>query len=897
MSWFRDIFLSPRKAEADRLFDAAGDLYRRSSFREALSIYDRAFAIYRELRERESEARVLGNMANIHRILGDFAQAMQYQEQRLSIARELGHRPIEGRALGDIGALHEAQGNLAQALQHYRQHLAIAEETRSPVDQANALGNIGNAHFLMGDFDDALECQMRSLAITEKGTEGESLVLSAIGNIYLAKSEFSKSVEYQRRSLEAGVRLGNLQLQGYASGNLGMALMLGGDYGSAIAAFEQSLSHVRAIGDRRGEGQALHHLGNIYHYLADRTKCIDYLEQALSIFRRLGDRMSLSQCQANLGTIYLAVGQREKALAALQESLEIKREVDDRRGETAVLLSLSGLFLDARNFDQALAYQAECAVLAKSISYVYAEAHALGMLGIVYQSQGLLAQAIACFEQAIPTARETGDRQLESALLGRLADAFFRLGRLAEAEARLWQAVEILESLRSSLGETLHNKITLFDAQQATYHLLQKVLVSQGKTDKALEVAERARARAFVELLARRGARPEMLEQATAYPTIQRILAIAASQDATLVEYSVVYTGHAVFGTRSLDLYIWVVRPDGAIRLRTSDWSHLLPDLSTSESVLSYGIYEDPSARGRNAILAEPAPESSPESLKEAYSLLIEPIADLLPQSEYERVVFVPHFFTDVPFPALIDGDGLYLVERHTILTAPSIQVLGMTHDRRRALLQVQSAAFVVGNPSMPQVPYAGDGAVRRLPPLPHAEREALEIAKLLDARALIGADATKSAVVARMQSARIVHFATHGLLDDFGGLGIPGAVALAPSDTDDGILTASEIAGLSLQAELVVLSACSTAQGRATADGVVGLSRAFIAAGAAAVVVSLWSVPDAPTASLMIDFYSHLRRSPDKAQALRQAMLAALSRYRETPRNWAAFTLIGEAL
>ncbi|WP_283812896.1 CHAT domain-containing protein [Leptothermofonsia sichuanensis] len=99
----------------------------------------------------------------------------------------------------------------------------------------------------------------------------------------------------------------------------------------------------------------------------------------------------------------------------------------------------------------------------------------------------------------------------------------------------------------------------------------------------------------------------------------------------------------------------------------------------------------------------------------------------------------------------------------------------------------------------------------------------------------------------------------------------------------------------MKLQAELVVLSACNTGQGRITGDGVVGLSRSFITVGVPSVLVSLWAVPDAPTAGLMTAFYKKLQQHPDKARALRQAMLATMKTHPQ-PKDWAAFTLIGEA-
>lgn len=180
------------------------------------------------------------------------------------------------------------------------------------------------------------------------------------------------------------------------------------------------------------------------------------------------------------------------------------------------------------------------------------------------------------------------------------------------------------------------------------------------------------------------------------------------------------------------------------------------------------------------------------------------------------------------------------------------------------------------------------------LPPLPGAEREALAIAKRLNTQALIGSQATKPEVLKRMKTASIIHFATHGLLNNLQG-DIPGAIALASGPKDNGFLTASELFDLNLNANLVVLSACDTGRGEITGDGVIGLSRSFIAAGVPSVIVSLWAVRDNSTSDLMSEFYSNLQTNPNKAQALRQAMLTTM-KTSPAPIDWAAFTLVGES-
>ena len=121
----------------------------------------------------------------------------------------------------------------------------------------------------------------------------------------------------------------------------------------------------------------------------------------------------------------------------------------------------------------------------------------------------------------------------------------------------------------------------------------------------------------------------------------------------------------------------------------------------------------------------------------------------------------------------------------------------------------------------------------------------------------------------------------------------MPGAIALTPTDGEDGFLTSSEIMTLKLSAELVVMSACNTGRGDITGDGVIGLSRAFLAAGVPRAIVSLWSLPDAPTAYLNVEFYRQMELGSDRSVALRQAMLATMNKYPH-PRDWAGLVLLG---
>jgi CHAT domain-containing protein len=281
--------------------------------------------------------------------------------------------------------------------------------------------------------------------------------------------------------------------------------------------------------------------------------------------------------------------------------------------------------------------------------------------------------------------------------------------------------------------------------------------------------------------------------------------------------------------------------------------------------------------------------------LQQLHRLLIEPIAKDLPTQKDARVIFIPQqeLFA-VPFPALQDSQGKYLIEKHTIITSPSIQVLELTHQQRQRVPGSAKDVLLVGNPIMPKIAKKPGEAPKPLDQLPGTEDEVKAIAPLFQAKPLIGKEATKLAILPMLPKARIIHFATHGILDDLRGLG--SAIALTPYGNDNGLLTAEEIFDLKLNAELVVISACNTGKGRITGDGVIGLSRSLMNAGVKSVLVTLWEVPDKSTTPLMTEFYRNLQQNKfDKAKSLRKAMLTMIEKD-FSPNDWAAFNLIGNA-
>jgi CHAT domain-containing protein/Tfp pilus assembly protein PilF len=855
-----------RKAEAVRLFQEADELsnqpYNPALREKALETFQRALVIFQEIGDKAGEGKTLLQIGLRYSLRNssdrddDYTKALDSYERALAIFREMGDKAREGEAFLRLGNEYSDR-EPAKALNCYEQALAIYRQ--------------------LGD----------------KAGEGNTIFL--IGSIYLGTADYPKALDFSQQALAIYRRLGDKENEWDALYILGMIYHRLNQYAKCIEVYEQALAIRRQLGykdssDRMVEASTLANIGQAYNSLGQDSNALKFYEQALAIRRQVNDGGGEAKVLDAIAGIYFRQGQYSEALELYHYALAVYREVVSGglylaiREEAGVLHDIGDVYSELGQYPKALEfYQQALATLEKVtiVDYQWLEGRIFNSIGFVYQKLGHRSRALQFYDQALIVYQQFNDNHGKGVTLTHIGNLLKEQGYYAEAEQKLFEAITIFESLRPGLKDD--QKVSIFETQANSYRSLQVALIAQSKISTALEISERGRAKALVELLASTlSVNPN--NQSTIDPLkIQQIQEIAREQNATLVEYSVFPDG----------LYIWVVKPTGEVAFK---WS-ALKSLNTSLEDLVTNSRQSMGVRGRSLEVSyEPGLEQS-DRLKQLHKILIEPITQYLPTNPNDRVIFVPQneLFL-VPFPALQDTSGKYLIQKHTILTAPSIQVLQLTHEKRQAVSG--DGVLVVGNPTMPSVTTTVGEASQPLTNLPGAQKEATAIAELLNTKALTGKQATKAAILPKLSNARIIHLATHGLLDDFRGLGVPGAIALAPNGTgelNDGLLTSNEIFDLKLNAELVVLSACDTGRGRVTGDGVIGLSRSLITAGVPSVIVSLWSVPDAPTASLMTQFYQNLQKNPDKAQALRQAMLTTMKNH-PNPRDWAAFTLIGEA-
>ena len=783
-----------------------------------------------------------------YRYFGDPQTAWTLHQQALEISREIGDRAREIGTLQNLGTTASQLGD-DQGIEFYQSQLVIARDRNDPELEASLLQFLSIGYISIGDTASLIPLYEDYIPLLQQLERWPEAVYALIG--------------------QASLYYGALSEPALAFATL--------DEAFAIAQQANNPNLLRTV---------LINQGSFYRLSGESAKGIEAYEQALALISQSENYQEQLLLRQQLAYAYEAENRIAEALPLYQDNLTLARERSDNIWAAWSMDDLSFAHRQLRQYEQALNWQR---------------------------------QALEQHQQVAPE----GSISLLNGY-NNLGWIHWQLGDLSAAAESLRQAIQGYDNVAADLQENQglfgqsndDLQVNLRESFSDAYQTLQAVLVDQGKTEAALEVAEQGRARSLVTLLSEKTA----TDAQVAAPTIQNLKAIAQSQNTTLVEYSVLYDQpRMTFGNRQRRppqekaLLIWVVQPTGEVAFRQIDLQQLWPqqpgtvnfdpgfdnNFDTPLEVLIKESRRALGVPGRGFNLAWRAEDESstlriPE-LQRLHQILIDPIADLLPTDPTQTVTFIPQdtlFFT--PFAALQDPTGAFLIEHHTPTTAPSIQFLALATARQQQLdsRSTASAAVVVGNPTMPEVQLDFNGPLQQLAPLPGAEAEAVAIATILNTQPLIGANATELAVVEQLPDARIIHLATHGLLDSV--YGFQSALAFAPSTSEDGLVRTRDIINFDLQAELVVLSACDTGRGRITGDGVIGLARSFMGAGVPSLVVSLWAIPDAPTALLMTEFYQQREQGQDTAQALRQAMLETQKTHPH-PRNWAAFTLIGE--
>ena len=446
------------------------------------------------------------------------------------------------------------------------------------------------------------------------------------------------------------------------------------------------------------------------------------------------------------------------------------------------------------------------------------------------------------------------------------------------------QSIAMFNSIRDQLQLNDEWKISFRNQYQKTYVALWRLMLTEGKVTEALFTAEQGRAQGLKDLIKLNYS----FKRSNAYGG-------SCTEVKTVNELLSHLPPNTIFiAFEKNELIFWVCQRGKEFELRKRQ-IHSEDEVETFVEVLLQAAQQEIGTRGlvkcenrspqlADNLVLQRSPHDGKQTihlhlqksaLSTLYEIMIEPIQDLFLGSE---LMFIPEGpLCLAPFAAFKGPDSKYLCESFKIRVAPSLTSLKMIAECPLDYHH-KSGALLVGDP------------LTERPPLPCAREEVEMIGRMLGSTPLIGTQATKDEVLARLDSIALVHIAAHGNMET-------GEIALASTEgVKENILTMRDVLGVQMRARLVVLSCCHSARGEIKAEGVVGIARAFLGAGARSVLVSLWAIDDKATLEFMKNFYQHLVKGISASESLNQTMncMRESEEFNEV-KYWAPFVLIGD--
>jgi tetratricopeptide (TPR) repeat protein len=922
-------------------------------YQKALEYGHQALALRQTVRDRYWEASVLIFIGEAHHALGEYQKEIEFTEQSLPLWRD----PVsEGWALNNIGSAYNAFGEKKLALDYFNQSLLAYQSAEDVTGQALEHTNIGGLLASLGEKQraiDSLEQALafwQALALRSPGgdpSRRESRTFYRLGEVYASLGESQTAFDYYDRALRRVREGSDPVVEARILHSIGQTYASLNKHQEALDHLDQALRLRRQIGNRQGEAYTLTYLGTVYFSLGDKRQALDYYDQALPLMRAVGDRYGEAYTLTYLGEAHHSLGDHQRAMDHLSQALSLRRAVEDREGEANTRYQIARVERERGNLDEARAQIERALEIAEFVRHsVLSQELRASYLGAVRDyydfyidllmrmderrpAEGFAAMALEANEKAqarslletLAEARADIRQGVDPQLLARERELQQRLNGKAEHQTKLLngkhtqeQAEAVAKEIRAITAELQQVK-TRIKAASPRYAALtdpQPLKPSQiqrqtldgemmlleyalgdersylwAVTPTAIKSYELPR-RAEVEAAARRAydlmtARNHRKDDETDEQRRARI----AQADAQCVE---------ALAALSRMLLAPVTPQLGAKRLLivTQGALQLIPFAALPEPESGrVGERESGRRRGRS------------------------PFSPTLPLSHSTTPLIVNHEIITLPSASTL---GLLRRELEGRRPAPkTLAVLAdpvFSEDDERVRARLARIERKNDKPDFSKSgslrvlklalrDFCGDGAAVSLARLFGTLWEADQITALAPPRKrmkAVGFDANRATATSpELGQYRIVHFATHALINrthpELSGI----VLSLLDKEgrPQDGFLRGHELYNLKLPADLVVLSACQTALGKEIkGEGMVGLTRGFMYAGAARVAASLWSLDDQRAAELMVRFYGRMLgpQRMSAAAALRAAQVEMWKDRRwRAPYFWAAFALQGE--
>jgi CHAT domain-containing protein/Tfp pilus assembly protein PilF len=921
-----------RRREAQTLNDIGNLQINQGDNTEAIGSLQAALDLARSLDLRREQARACGQLGRVLRRTGeDKVRILGLYHESLRLWRDLGDLTGEADALFNVGVLYADDGDPETALSFYEQALKVQDAAGLLAPEAFTLAAIGLIARDKGDASRALDCFTRGLELARRSGDrsAETYLLYSTASFHLRRGELQRAIELFTQALNLYREQGDLSQEARSLMSLGSTNVYLGDYDRASECYRQALNLHREAHDSSGEQLALVYLGLVLQLRGDTDEALESYTKALALARESG-QVQLARVLYYLGRADVSLGRPAEAVPLLEEALKLNERMKSTLGTALTLIELGNAAHALGDDQRSSDHLRKALELGHSLQNFVVENTALSAIAHLERDRGNLPAARGAIEEAL---------RLVDSMRSKVASQRLRVSFFASHQAYYGTYLDILMRQHEVAPET-NDLATAFAASERARARGLLDLLAEGRID------------------VRRGIDPDLKQREDEIDS--RISALqsqmlddlsARAWDASKAESLRAALQRAAEDREELD---WEIRRRNpryaAVRdpkpLQLADVQRLL-DRRTA--LLEYAAGETRSflfvvtAEGLTSYVLPPVAQLTDEVrrlgtalqkpgrrnfglyaglARKLYQEIISPAAEALAAKDH--LIIAPDGpLYSLSFEALLTRDPAqdqrfadlpFLIWEKSVSYVPSAGVLAeLEQPWVRPPAAVPPLRFVgfadpevaVTAKMVPSTALRSGSLAAELPGLgrlAQSRREVTDIASLYkpdESRLYLGSEATEENVknTERLRNARRIHFATHGLLDatkpELSGL----LLSRGPGSREDGLLQVYEIFNLQLDADLVVLSACETGAGvMVSGEGLVGVTRALLYAGARSVVVSLWQIDDASTPGLMLSFYRHLDQDADKAEALRLAKLEMIRQGTFAhPFYWAPFILIGK--
>jgi CHAT domain-containing protein/Tfp pilus assembly protein PilF len=925
-----------RHGEANTLNNIGVVYLSMGEMRKALDKYNEALTLRRAVGDRRGEAMALNNIGIVYWSLGEMQKALEKHNEALLIIQTSGDRREEAGTLHGIAMVYESLGETQKALDKFNEVLTLRRAEGDRRGEAAALNNIGAVHWSQGEMQKALEKYNEALTLRRAIVDrrGEAMALNNIGLVYQSLGEMRKALEKYNDALPIFQTLGDRPNEAATLHNIGAVHWSQGEMQKALDKFNEAQTLCRAVDDRGGEAFTLIGIGAVYQSQGEMRKALEKYNEALPLSRAVDDRRMMAITLCKIGDVYRSLGETQKALDKFNEALPLGRMVGDRNGEADTLLGIAQVEQTRGILSQA--HQ----TIEQAIGIV--ESLRANVAGQELRTS-FVASRREFYETHIDVLMQM-HKQNPAASFDALALAGSERGR---ARSLLELLTEARADIRQGVDSSLLERERSLRQRLAARAAAQVDLLNRNHTPEQAEAADKeisSITAEYEELEARIRSSSPRYAALTQPQTLSltEIQQQVLDPDTLLLEYSLgdnasylfvvsqaTITSHQLpkraeieAATRRVRELLTAPQPQpgdteakyqARIKEARANYWHKAAELSR----MLLGPVASQLGRKRLAIVADGALQYIPFAALPAPSTGNDGGRN---SGAEPQPLFVDHEIVSLP-----SASTLATLRRETAGRKPAEKSLAVladpvfTNDDARVRRDVGKAGAQVETRSADSYETDIDflqmtrssletgvtGAEGGFGRLLSTRREAAAISALVPERERMQAldfEASRTtALRPELGEYRIVHFATHGMLNNIHPelSGIVLSLVDKEGHSQDGFLRLQDIYNLKLPAELVVLSACQTALGKEIkGEGLVGLARGFMYAGAPRIVASLWKVDDRATSELMKRFYQGMLgpEALKPAGALRQAQLSIWKQkqWRE-PYYWAAFVLQGE--